>query len=207
MFPSLDQAISQFEGFGQPGTIATRQNNPGNLIYGPFAQSMGATGPGTNNIAVFPNNQTGFSAMDSLIQHYASSGYNLQQLIGAWAPGNAPGNSPQSQSNYTNYVAKQAGATPQTPVSALSQGNTPQCAWWDYTCHIATSAPVQAVGNAASKTGLNPFDNISQALSGWSFGRVATIAVGLIAIGGSIILFRGGDIIETVKGAVPIAAA
>lgn len=201
MFPTLDQAISQFEGFGQPGTIATRQNNPGDLIYGPFAQSMGATGPGTGNIAIFPNNQTGFAAMDQLIQHYANQGYNIQQLIGAWNPPNAPGNTPQGTQNYTNFVAQQARVTPQTQVSATAQNQQKgSCAWYDFGCKLNQSMGLQPEGSGGVT------DSVSKLFPGFSFGRIATIALGLITIAGAIFLFRGGDIIQTVKRVGPLAA-
>lgn len=214
MFPSLDQAIGQFEGFGTPGTIATRQNNPGNLIYGPFAQNMGATGAGTNNIAIFPNSSTGFSAMDQLIQQYAGKGYNIQQLIGAWAPPNAPGNSPQSTQNYTNFVAQQAGATPQTPLSGLAQGQSILSNAGKLLKGIAggiagsTGGGTGAInaGMAGGISGATGAQVEPKGQSSFSFSRLAAIVVGLIAIAGSIYLFKSGDIDTIVTRALPIAA-
>lgn len=202
MFPSLDNAIDQFEGFGQPGTIATRQNNPGDLIYGPFARSMGATGAGSNNIAVFPNSSVGFNAMDQLIQQYAGSGYNIQQLIGAWAPGNAPGNTPQSQQNYTNFVANQMGVPANTPVSALAQGQS-------ILAHAGKSLDeinAQMLQSQTQQTGANSIatpENTKSFLPGFSFSRIAAILVGLIAIAGSIYLFKP----EAINGIVEKGSA
>ena len=211
MFPSLDQAIGQFEGFGTPGTIATRQNNPGNLVYGPFAQSMGASGAGTNNIAIFPNSQTGLSAMDSLIQQFAGSGYNIQQLINTWAPGNAPGNSPQSTQNYTNYVAQQTGATPTTPVAALQQGNqilaNAGAMLGGLTGSVIGGGTNPALVAQGSVQGGNAGSNLQTAISGWSFSRITSIAVGLIAIAGSIYLFKSDTINTAVSRGAEIFAA
>jgi hypothetical protein len=41
---SLLQAIAKQEGFYQPGRLAFRNHNPGNIISGLFATSHGATG-------------------------------------------------------------------------------------------------------------------------------------------------------------------
>lgn len=184
MFPSIDQAIGQFEGFGTPGTIATRQNNPGDLMYGPFAQSQGATGAGTGNIAIFPNSQTGFAAMDQLIQNYASQGYNIQDLIKTWAPANAPGNTPESTQNYINYVSNKTGVAPNAPVSSAAQNPTSSCNWWDLPCMWRYTASPKGVSTLAGKaTGLPN-------LAGWNFGRIVAIIVGVICIGGAIFLFK-----------------
>ena len=184
MFPSVDQAISQFEGFGVPGTIATRQNNPGNLTFGPFAESQGATGPGAGNIAIFPNSQTGFNAMDQLIQHYASQGYNIQDLINTWSPPGAPGNSPRSTQNYTDFVAQKTGATPGTPVSALQTGQDALSKAGDILKGISDSFnPTKAVAQATQA------GNILPTFPSFSFGRIVAIGLGLILIFGSILIF------------------
>ncbi len=53
------------------GTLGDRLNNPGNLKYGPFAKSMGATGAGPGGHAVFPDYETGRKAMETLLQQKA----------------------------------------------------------------------------------------------------------------------------------------
>lgn len=133
LFPNLDAALAQFEGFGIQGSVAQRQNNPGNIQSGSFACSFGGTcQPGS--IAKFPNVAAGLSAEDALVAQYANSGASIQDLINAWSPPNAPGNSPQSTQNYTNFVASQLGVSPQTPLSSLL-GTPDQSS--------TTSAPVQ----------------------------------------------------------------
>lgn len=196
-FSSLADAMAQFEGYGTPGTIATRQNNPGNLAYGDFAKQFGATGPGAQNIAVFPNTQAGSNAMDALIQHYASQGYNLGQLIGSWAPPNAPGNTPQSTQNYTNFVAQQTGANPSTPVSQItgqSQQPSSTCAWYDLPCMWRYTTSPKGVSTLAGKAvGIN--------IGGLSLSRIISIVLGLILIAGSIYLFKPTAITTPLKTA------
>ncbi len=104
-FPSLDAAIAEFEGFGKSGTLATRNNNPGNLVYGPFAKSQGATGS-EKGFATFPDVATGTEAMDNLLGNYASKGYNLKDTIDAW---NGHGS---NSDQYTDFVASKTGIKP-----------------------------------------------------------------------------------------------
>jgi hypothetical protein len=122
-FPGIDAAIAAFEGYNTQGTIAQRQNNPGNLVAGTFASTYGGTGsPG--QIATFPTAAQGAAAEDALIQNYAEQGYSIQDLINTWAPATAPGNTPQSTQNYINFVANAAGVSPTTSLEALAPSNT-----------------------------------------------------------------------------------
>ena len=96
-FPSVDQAIADFEGFTKVGSVSANANNPGDIVAGPFATAHGATGsittPSGTPIAVFPTADQGWSAEDALVSQYAAKGATLQDLITAWAPPSAPGNS------------------------------------------------------------------------------------------------------------------
>jgi hypothetical protein len=193
-FPNLDAAIAAFEGYGTAGTVATRQNNPGNLVAGPFSSSYGGTGtPGS--IATFPNAAAGLAAEDALVQQYESQGYSVGELINAWAPSTAPGNSPASTQNYTNYVSQQLGVSPTTPLSSLA-GST-----------SASTAPASSLSNAAtigtqllnSLLGSNipatiatgtPTPLPSSTLFGVSFGRIGGFILGFVLIVGAIYLFK-----------------
>lgn len=68
----LASGIEKAEGFGIPGAIPTRANNPGDIEYGPFAKAHGATGSitaaGGKQIAVFPNVGVGLSALYALLE-------------------------------------------------------------------------------------------------------------------------------------------
>lgn len=87
------EAIAKEEGFGVPGGRATRNHNPGDISWGPFARSHGATALETipagvkepARFAVFPDDETGFTAMRALLDiQYA--GQNIAQMIYHYAP-------------------------------------------------------------------------------------------------------------------------
>jgi hypothetical protein len=65
---SLVEAIARMEGFGKPGTRASRNHNPGNMNYGAFAVKHGAIGCDDGGYAVFPNVETGFQALQILLK-------------------------------------------------------------------------------------------------------------------------------------------
>lgn len=92
-----------------------RNNNPGNIEYGPFARSMGAVGS-DGRFAVFPTLDSGTAAQQHL-QFESPSYKNLTvlQAINKYAP--------PSENNSTAYakaVANAAGVTLDTPMSSLS---------------------------------------------------------------------------------------
>ena len=70
------EAIAQQEGYNVPHSRSGRNNNPGDINWGPFAQHHGATSietipPGYNEaprFAFFPDGPTGFAAMKALLQ-------------------------------------------------------------------------------------------------------------------------------------------
>ncbi len=77
-------------------TRGVRNMNPGNIGYGPFAISQGSTGAaGTDTghgVAVFPSYESGYKAMDALLQkRYAQGRHSAEEIIaaeGGWTPGN-----------------------------------------------------------------------------------------------------------------------
>lgn len=86
---------------GGPGTLGDRLNNPGNLKYGPFAKSMGATGAGPGGQAVFPDYQTGRKAMEGLLTS-KGAGQSIAELNSWYA----------EDPNWKNNVAKAMGVSP-----------------------------------------------------------------------------------------------
>jgi uncharacterized protein (TIGR02594 family) len=79
------------------GSRSWRNNNPGNIEYGPFARSMGATGT-DGRFAVFPDYKSGRNAQEKLLfegKNYAS--LTLAQAIRRWAPA--------SENNVPAYIA------------------------------------------------------------------------------------------------------
>lgn len=71
---------------GGAGSRSFRNNNPGNIEYGPFAISMGATGS-DGRFAIFPSYDAGRRAQEQLLFHTSAySGLTLGQAIAKWAP-------------------------------------------------------------------------------------------------------------------------
>ncbi len=67
------------------GNRASRNNNPGNISYGPFARSQGAVGT-DGRFAVFPTPNAGFQAMKGLLRSQGYSNLTIAQAIAKWAP-------------------------------------------------------------------------------------------------------------------------
>lgn len=117
---ALAQAIQQHEGY-YPGSLAYKNNNPGNLIY---AGQAGAS-PGAGGFASFSSYDAGYQAMVNQISLDASRGTDasgnptttVSQLIGSWAPASDPKNNTPA---YVSAVAASTGFDPDAPLSSLS---------------------------------------------------------------------------------------
>jgi nucleoid-associated protein YgaU len=89
-----------------------RNNNPGNIEYGKFARSMGATGS-DGRFAKFPTPEQGIKALGALQKRYEDDGLlTVTQRISRWAPA-----SENNVTAYANAVAKKMGIDPNTPFS------------------------------------------------------------------------------------------
>ena len=96
------------------GTMAWRDNNPGNIIAGPFATSQGAIGS-NNGFAVFPDVATGTAALTTLLDGSSYQTLSVDAAIAKYAP--------PSQNNTASYqatVENQLGVSGSTPLSSLS---------------------------------------------------------------------------------------
>lgn len=195
-FPALDSAIATFEGFGKPGTIATNQNNPGDLQYGPFAVAHGASGPGATATgasaptAIFPTVTQGQAAQDALVTQYAAQDYTVGGLIDKWS--GVQGNTP-----YQDFVVGKlpAGTTAATPVSSLAtpaSTNPLTDTLGAAAAKLATilSPVVGAPGTATAALSPNPAINATSSLWGFPVGRVAAGIAGLIFIAGGIFMLK-----------------
>lgn len=113
---SLCTAIAREEGFFVPGSRAWRNNNPGNIDYGPFAIVNGATKiesipVGYNEVArfaYFPDDQIGFNCM-SVLLHDDYVGRTVKEAVARWAPPTE--NNDQS---YLTNICTMTGLTPDT---------------------------------------------------------------------------------------------
>lgn len=102
------------EGGGTPRGI--RNNNPGNLEFGPFARQMGATGS-DGRFAIFPTFEDGVRAQERLLAggSYIGGGNNtIAKIINRYAPP-SDGN---PVSSYAQYVSRVTGIPVNQPVTA-----------------------------------------------------------------------------------------
>jgi hypothetical protein len=118
---AIANAITVQEGAGA-GTLATRNNNPGNLIY---VGQPGAT-QGAGGFASFPTYAAGQAALIAQIQLDATRGTDaagrpintVSDLISSWAPASA-GNDTAA---YIASVAAQTGFSPDDSLNSLGSG-------------------------------------------------------------------------------------
>jgi hypothetical protein len=108
--------IQQIEGWA-PGTRSYRNNNPGNLMY---AGQTGAIGQDAQGFAIFPDYQTGLTALDNQITLDASRGKTISEFTSIYAPA-SDGNNPTS---YAAQIAAAAGLSPSDSLSAAIAGGS-----------------------------------------------------------------------------------
>ena len=90
------------------GSVAWRNNNPGNIIKSSFARAHGAIGE-TERWAVFPDEETGLKAMVSLLRTNKYNKLTIYEAVNKWCPG--------TSDKYPNFVAKTSGL----PVNSVLQ--------------------------------------------------------------------------------------
>lgn len=99
------------------GPRGLRNNNPGNIEYGPFTQKYGATGS-DGRFATFNSPEEGIAAMHGLLANYQRQGRTtVRQMISKWAPASDNNN----VSAYANAVAGAMGIDPDTPFDFSGQ--------------------------------------------------------------------------------------
>jgi len=97
------------------GTRAWRNNNPGNIRPGRFTNSVGGIGQ-AGNFAVFPDEQTGMTAIIRLLKTENYQNKTLAGAISAWAPPSDGNNT----SAYQRRIAQATGVSLDTPMRNLS---------------------------------------------------------------------------------------
>src|ERR1700683_539719 len=118
-------AIAQFEGYFTSGSVAARNNNPGNLKY---AGQPGATGADPNGFAIFPTAEAGYDALDAQLSKYATQypDDSLQDIMAHYLGQPAPTIDSQGNSlSYASFVAGQLGVDPTTTLAELSGTPSP----------------------------------------------------------------------------------
>jgi hypothetical protein len=100
----LATLIAKEEGFGIPGTVPTRDNNPGDLRHSPHSSH---DGEGTNDIGEIDTVTDGWADLELQLQRYAQRGLTLRQAIYEFAPP-TENNSEQ----YLNFICQGLGVSP-----------------------------------------------------------------------------------------------
>ena len=118
----LAQAIARFEGYYTPGSLAARNNNPGNL------RSWGSY-PVVNGYVQFPDAAAGWTALRSQVEKNIGRGLNLSEFFGGKPgvySGYAPSADANNPTNYAQTVANWLGISADVPlVQALSDPSLP----------------------------------------------------------------------------------
>jgi len=117
------EAVAREEGFGVQGSRPTRNNNPGDLEFGPEAERFGAL-RGDPRFAVFPDVATGYRALRSwflvpakfnehgdLVAGY--HGAKISQVIARFAPA--------TENNVRRYIATVCAFAELDPAELLTE--------------------------------------------------------------------------------------
>lgn len=111
---TASHAVKQNNAANAMLTRGIRNNNPGNIRYGAYAKSHGATGGDSLGFAIFKSMEDGVEAAYDLIKGYVSRGYDtIASIIKRYAP-----SSENDTAAYTAYVAKKTGIGANTKLSA-----------------------------------------------------------------------------------------
>jgi hypothetical protein len=163
----LASAIARFEGYNLAGSVAQRNNNPGNLRAG-----VGQVGTDASGYAIFPDASTGWAALQNQVSLNISRGLSLNEFF-AGKPGVYSGYAPAADANqpyqYAGTVAGWLGISASVPLSqyAAAPLSTPDIASPDL-----TSGAGDATGGFMA----------SLAPQGLSPGAAALIAIGGLAL-------------------------
>jgi hypothetical protein len=117
------EAVAREEGFNKTGSRAQRNNNPGNINFGPFAKAHGGileTIPAgvdeTPRFACFLSPAAGFAAMRDLLS-VDYLGMTVEEALNKWAP------PVENETNsYIQNVCQWTGLTPETVLTAENLG-------------------------------------------------------------------------------------
>jgi hypothetical protein len=110
----LANSIAQMEGWNTPGTIANRNNNPGNLRYA--ANQVGQENTVNGKFATFATPQDGWDALTNYIN--SNSGMTLRDFTYKYAPPVE-----NDTSNFLNYLSGQTGIGPDQQLAGVLGGS------------------------------------------------------------------------------------
>jgi hypothetical protein len=110
----IDALSLSFE--SRTGTHAFRDNNPGNIRDGNFAENNGAVGQ-DNGFAIFPSSQIGFNALGSLLSSSSYQKLTVDQAINRYAPP-----SENDTATYQSTIRNAVGVGGDVRMSTLNSG-------------------------------------------------------------------------------------
>ncbi len=113
MTVSLLQAIAREEGWGDRHSRCRRNNNPGNIEAGRFADAHGAAGS-DGRFAIFPSPEAGFGALRALLSGPAYHGLTVAAAVAKYAP-----STENNTALYVEHVCLWTGCHPTDLASAL----------------------------------------------------------------------------------------
>lgn len=97
-----------------------RNNNPGNLVDGPFARRQPGYTGSDGRFARFSTPEQGVAAQETLLRNnYLDTPRTVQEVIDKYTPANDPGNSAQARANYVSYVQQRLGVSANEPLTTV----------------------------------------------------------------------------------------
>ena len=105
----LAEAIAHEEGFYVPGSLPSRDNNPGDLRHSPHSFH---TSSDPNAIGIIDSVADGWADLEHQLQLYASRGMTVEQMVYEYAPP-----SENNSAAYLDYVCRYVGCASSTLVS------------------------------------------------------------------------------------------
>lgn len=109
-------AIAQYEG------AKPELNNPGDIRYGEFTTSCGATGQDYRGFAIFPDYTTGYEALKKLVTNACSGNssiYHPTDTIDQFFEKFAPASDSNAPDTYAAWVANNVGISVDSQISSL----------------------------------------------------------------------------------------
>lgn len=117
MTSKLALAVSKMEGFGIPGALPTRNNNPGDLRHAP-GEMHSPDSP--DAVGSFATPEEGWAELERQIQIDADRGLTLRTFVYTYAPPNE-----NDSQRYLDFLCAQTNCSADTPLfQVLKQGET-----------------------------------------------------------------------------------
>lgn len=109
----LGEVIAREEGYGIPGSLPTRLNNPGDLRHSPHSFHDPNT---PNAIGKIANPQWGWDDLERQLRIDAGRGFSIRELIYSYCPAGVDNNDPVS---YLEYVCTNVPCEPDSSTAKV----------------------------------------------------------------------------------------